>query len=52
MENKKINRRDALKRIGKMAIAASVASVAPIKVIAARKQEREPIPYNLSLIHI
>lgn len=46
MENKKINRRDALKRIGKIAMAASVASVAPVNVLAIGKREDNSIGYN------
>ena len=46
MENKKISRRDALKRIGKMAVAASVASVAPVNVLAVERREHGPIGYN------
>ena len=47
MENKKINRRDALKRIGKMAVAASVASVVPVNVTAGERiRENGPSGYN------
>ena len=48
MDNSKMNIRDALKRMGKIAVAATVASVAPVEAIASvRKMNGEaPIGYN------
>lgn len=43
-DKKKINRRDALKRIGKMAAAASIATVAPGEVLGAERKAEDKIP--------
>ena len=46
MSEKKINRRDALKRIGKIALAASVASIAPVDMLAKESLPKKERGYS------
>ena len=55
-DNKKISRREALKRIGKVAAAASIASVAPLDVLASNERKSgdkmQLIAYNRTIEEI